>query len=202
MYRGRNTHSGCHTQLQNCPPIHPFPEDFLLGKQTICMQHQEASKTSMITTTDDQFSLSNAVVPDFKTCPDGFAQEPAPLHLATETSYVGHSCRSLLPPAWSSAMRKILLPSAVHLKERLTVSQSVSQPGQQSVRQKQTVWVFCQWQTQLQAVGRTASLRASSGRMVLQPAADFLVGGSNPGRAKTTAAPPTTVNRPGFEPPT
>ena len=30
---------------------------------------------------------------------------------------------------------KVLLPSAVHLEERLTVSQSVSQSGQQSVRQ-------------------------------------------------------------------
>ena len=30
---------------------------------------------------------------------------------------------------------KILLPSAVHLEERLTVSQSVSESGKQSVRQ-------------------------------------------------------------------
>ena len=44
---------------------------------------------------------------------------------------------------------KILLPSAVHLEERLTVPY----PGQQSVRQKHTVWVFCQWQTRPQAVG-------------------------------------------------
>ena len=44
---------------------------------------------------------------------------------------------------------KILLPSAVHLKERLTASQSVSLSGKQSVgqadrqtgRQKHTVWV-------------------------------------------------------------
>ena len=50
--------------------------------------------------------------------------------------------------------RKILLPSAVHLEERLTVSQSVPEPGQQSVRQKHTVWVFCQWQMRPQAVGR------------------------------------------------
>ena len=48
---------------------------------------------------------------------------------------------------------KILLPSAVHLEERLTVSQAVPEPGQQSVRQKHIVWGFCQWQTQQQAVG-------------------------------------------------
>ena len=35
-------------------------------------------------------------------------------------------------------IKEILLPSAVHLKERLTVSQSVPDPGQQSVRQKHT----------------------------------------------------------------
>ena len=34
---------------------------------------------------------------------------------------------------------KILLPSAVHLEERLTVSQSVPYLGQQAVRQKYTV---------------------------------------------------------------
>ena len=38
---------------------------------------------------------------------------------------------------------EILLPSAVHLEERLTVSQSVPEPRQQAVRQKHTVWVFC-----------------------------------------------------------
>ena len=51
------------------------------------------------------------------------------------------------------APSRILLPSAVHLEERLTVSQSVPEPGQQSVRQKHTVWV-CQWQMRPQAVGR------------------------------------------------
>ena len=39
-------------------------------------------------------------------------------------------------------------------QERLTVSQSVPEPGQQSVRQKHTVWVFCQWQMRPQAVGK------------------------------------------------
>ena len=50
--------------------------------------------------------------------------------------------------------KKILLPLATHLEERLTVSQSVSQSGKQSVRQsvgqagrqagrqKHTVWLF------------------------------------------------------------
>ena len=49
--------------------------------------------------------------------------------------------------------KKIPLPSAAHLKERLTVIQSISLPSQQSVRQKHTVWVFCQWQTRPQAWG-------------------------------------------------
>ena len=40
------------------------------------------------------------------------------------------------PP--SVTLLKILLPSAVHLEERLTVSQSVPEPGHQSVRQKHT----------------------------------------------------------------
>ena len=61
-------------------------------------------------------------------------------------------------PSWGQHMgfgkNRILLPSAVHLEERLTVSQSVPEPGQQSVRQKHTVWVFCQWQMRPQAVGR------------------------------------------------
>ena len=48
------------------------------------------------------------------------------------------------PSLW--ALLKILLPSAVHLEERLTVSHSVPAPGQQAVRQKHTVWFFCQWQ--------------------------------------------------------
>ena len=42
---------------------------------------------------------------------------------------------------------------------------------------------FCLWQTWLQAVGRASVSRVTSGRMVMQPSADFLVGGSNPGRA-------------------
>ena len=74
--------------------------------------------------------------------------------------------------------KKILLPSAVHLEERLTVSQSVPQPGQQSGRQKHTVWVFCQWQMRRQAVGRPSHLRSGSGRVVKQPLGGSRVGGS------------------------
>ena len=42
----------------------------------------------------------------------------------------------------------------------------------------------------VEAVGRTTGLRTGSGRMVMQAAADFLVGGSNPGLANMAAAPP------------
>ena len=50
---------------------------------------------------------------------------------------------------------KILLPSAVHLEERLRVSQSVPEPAsRQAVRQIYTVWVFCQWQMRPQAAVR------------------------------------------------
>ena len=99
---------------------------------------------------------------------------------------------------------EILLPSAVHLEERLIVSQAVPEPGQQSVRQKHTVWVFCQWQTRDQAVGTLSSWNSSSGRMVMQLAAYYLVGGSNPGRMTMPPAPPLQqrVPWPGFEPPT
>ena len=38
--------------------------------------------------------------------------------------------------------------------------------------------------------------------MVMQPTANFFVAGSNPGRANMAAAPPMTVDRQGFEPPT
>ena len=62
-----------------------------------------------------------------------------------------------LPACNIQHILQILLPSAVHLEERLTVSQAVPEPGQQSVRQKHTVWVFCQWQTRPQAVGTPLS---------------------------------------------
>ena len=50
--------------------------------------------------------------------------------------------------------------------------------------------------------GRTGYPRIRCGRMVMPPTADFLVPGSNPGRANMAAAPPMTVDRQGFEPPT
>ena len=61
---------------------------------------------------------------------------------------------------------------------------------------------FRQWQTWLRAVGREMALGASSGEMVVQPVADFLVSSSNPGRAHMPAAPPMAVDWQGFKPPT
>ena len=51
-----------------------------------------------------------------------------------------------------------------------------------------TCTLFCQWQTRLQAVGRTIGVSVGSGRMVMQAAADLLVGSSNPGAANVAAA--------------
>ena len=68
--------------------------------------------------------------------------------------------------------------------------ETVSQLDRPAVSQKHTLWVFCQWQTRVQAVGRTTGLRIGSGRMAMQAAEDGLVGGSNPGAANTAAAPP------------
>ena len=70
------------------------------------------------------------------------------------------------------------------------------------MRHKHTVWVFCHWQTRLQAVVRGVVLMVSCGRMVMQPTADFLFGGSNPCQGKMPAASLMTVARQGFEPPT
>ena len=50
--------------------------------------------------------------------------------------------------------------------------------------------------------GENFWLKASSGQMVKQLTEAFLVGGLNPGRANIAAAPQTTVDQPGFEPPT
>ena len=83
---------------------------------------------------------------------------------------------------------KILLPSGVHLEERLTVSQSVLEARQQSTRQKHTVWVFCQWQMRPQAVGRPYHGRSSSGRVVKQPFGVCGISGSNPSRLSFGAA--------------
>ena len=126
--------------------------------------------------------------------------DTAPLSL-----YNRHTITLCLVSDHKNRGQKILLPSAVHLEERLTVSQAVPEPGQQSVRQKHTVWVFCQWQTRHQAVRTLLTRKSSSGRMVLQRSADFLVGGSNPGRVKLPPPPPPPplqrVRRAGFEPP-
>ena len=62
--------------------------------------------------------------------------------------------------------------------------QSVRQAGRQTVgwasRQtnRNTQFGFSQWQTRLQAVGRTSAVTTSCGRMVMQPATDVHVGAS------------------------
>ena len=59
-----------------------------------------------------------------------------------------------------------------------------------------TCTLFCQWQTRLQAVGRTIGVSVGSGRMVMQAAADLLVGSSNPGAANVAvAAPPPPTSQ-------
>ena len=73
--------------------------------------------------------------------------------------------------------------------------EAVRQLDRPAVSQKHTLWVFCQWQTRVQAVGRTTGLRIGSGRMAMQAAEDGLVGGSNPGAANTAAAPPLPPTR-------
>ena len=50
--------------------------------------------------------------------------------------------------------------------------------GQQSVKQKHTLWVLCQWHTRVQSVGRPIDISIGNGRMVMQAGANFLVGGS------------------------
>ena len=101
------------------------------------------------------------------------------VHVCTVRVHPGFPTRACFCPHLT---KQILLPSAVHLEERLTVSQSV--------RQKHTLWVFCQWQTRVQAVERQAGLRMGSGRMVMQATVGFLVGGLNPGAANMAAAAP------------
>ena len=77
---------------------------------------------------------------------------------------------------------KILLPSAVHLEERLTVSQSVPEPASRQ-SQIHTVWVFCQWQMRRQAAGRPI--------VTIQVVAEWQ--GSNP--SLPTFAPPAAAAR-------
>ena len=82
-------------------------------------------------------------------------------------------------------------------------SQPISQLARPAVSQtERTVRVFCPWQTRLQAVGRKPGLRAIGGQMVMQATSDFLVGGSNPGRANVAAPLPMTIDLPVFKPPT
>ena len=94
---------------------------------------------------------------------------------------------------------KILLPSAVHLEERLTIS-PLARPA---VSHTETHSLgFLSVADAAPSSGETICLRSGSGRMVMQPAAGLLVGGSSPGGVNTAAPLPQTVGRPGFEPPT
>ena len=97
---------------------------------------------------------------------------------------------------------KILLPSAVHLEERLTVSHSVPALGQQAVRQKHKHKGFFVSGRCVPKQWVAFRYRPSSGRMVKQPTRGCMIGGSNPGRLFLTPPPPLKVTRPGFEPPT
>ena len=101
---------------------------------------------------------------------------------------------SLLPggnlqPSRRVKNNKILLPSAVHLEERLTVSQSVSQSGNKSARQsvrqagrqtKKHSLGFFQWQTQLSTAGKGIAVATSDGPMVMQSTANTQVCGRIP----------------------
>ena len=54
----------------------------------------------------------------------------------------------------------------------------------------------------LQAVGMRSTVAKNHGRMVTQPAADFLVGGSNPCRSTVMGGAAAMFARLGFEPAT
>ena len=54
----------------------------------------------------------------------------------------------------------------------------------------------------LQAVGTHVAIITNPGRMVTQPAADFLVGSWNPCRPTVIAGAAVMFARPGFKPPT
>ena len=90
--------------------------------------------------------------------------------------------------AFGSAPRREADSQPISQLDRQAVSQT--ERHTLGVRQKHTLWVLCQWQTRVQAVGRTTGLRIGSGRMVMQAATDSFVGGSNPSHANTAAAPP------------
>ena len=95
---------------------------------------------------------------------------------------------------------EILLPSAVHLEERLTVSPC----ARPAVSHTETHSLgFLSVADASLSSGATLHRRPSSGRMVTQPTADSWVGGSNPGSLYLAPPlPPRKVSRPGFEPPT
>ena len=69
-----------------------------------------------------------------------------------------------------------------------SANQSVRQASSQSDKNTHFGF-FYQWQTRVQAVGRTTGLRTGSGQMVMHAAADFLIIGLNPGPANMAAAP-------------
>ena len=87
-------------------------------------------------------------------------------------------------------MQEILLPSAVHLEERLTVSQSVPEPAsRQSDRYTQFgFFVSGRRGTKLQRGSEATCHNPNSGRVVTQPAGIRVVVGSNPSSAHFGAA--------------
>ena len=95
---------------------------------------------------------------------------------------------------------EILLPSAVHLEERLTVShQSVRQASSQSDRNTQFGFFVSSRHRMKQSGAPWVS--PGSGRMVKQSTAGISVGGSNPGTVNVCSG-AAGACRPGFEPPT
>ena len=89
-------------------------------------------------------------------------------------------------------VKKILLPSAVHLEERLTVSQSVPEPHSLG---------FFSVADAAPSSSEAIRHNPSSGRVVTQPAGIPVAGGSNP-TLPTLAPPPAAalkVSRSGFE---
>ena len=78
--------------------------------------------------------------------------------------------------AFGSAPRREADIQPISQFVRQAVTQIVSRASSQASQGK---FGFFQWQTQLQAVGRTPTVRTSNGRMVMQPTADVYVGGSN-----------------------
>ena len=96
--------------------------------------------------------------------------------------------------------KKILLPSAVHLEERLTVNQSLSQQAGSETDTHSLGFLS----VADAAPSSSDAIRNNpiSGRVVTQPAGSRVVGGSNPS-LPTLAPPPAAalkVSRSGFEP--